>query len=282
MKIKHLPSIFKNRLKGKFLSSNGKLHDFIIVGAQKCGTTTIIKSLEKHPDIYITNFTYPKKAYGEVHFFNKSHMRLNGIDWYKTLFNKNKTSGEKTPCYMIKNKTMQRISRLVPNVKLIICLRDPVKRIVSHLNMVNTYKKKHGKKQRTIKDIINNPEFVNRGKYFTLINNNILPYFDISKIHISIVDEHPFEQESRNNDDTKNLWSRTANDNTRHINKTIDPILDFLDLEHLDINYNYYYVGKYNKKNELDSNTINSLKDIYENENKKLFDLIGREITAWI
>ena len=73
MKPKHLPKIVLNRIKGKFLVSKGKLPDFIIVGAQKCGTTTIIKSLEKHPDIAVTKYTYPEKAFGEVHFFNKSH-----------------------------------------------------------------------------------------------------------------------------------------------------------------------------------------------------------------
>ena len=89
MKAKHLPLIIKNRLKGFFFSQKGKLPDFIIVGAQKCGTTTIIKSLEKHPKVHITSYTYPKKAYGEVHFFNKKHMIHNGIGWYKTLFKKN-------------------------------------------------------------------------------------------------------------------------------------------------------------------------------------------------
>ena len=275
MKVKDLPSIVLNRIKGKFFSSHGKLPDFIIVGAQKCGTTTIIKSLEKHPKIAVTNYTYKDKAYGEVHFFNKSHMFLNGINWYKSLFNKNKVSGEKTPCYMTKKSTMARIKKNLPNVKIIICLRDPIKRIISHLNMVNTFTGNN----RELKDIINNPEFINRGKYFSLIQNNILPYFDESNIHISIVDEYQFKQTDIKDSNIKGLM---AKDNNRHINKTINPILQFLNLDKLDINYDYYYVGKYKTKKQEELETINKLKEIYDPENLKLFHLIGRTIDTWI
>ena len=192
------------------------LPDFIIIGSGRAGTTALYTYLIQHPSIFSAS-TENNESVGDLHFFE--YMISDKISWYKshfpTKFTKNYykfksknnfVTGEYTSTYMYNKNVPKRISKLLPNVKLIICLRDPVKRIVSHLNMVNTYKKKHGKKQRVIKDIINNPEFVNRGKYFTLINNNILPYFDISKIHISIVDEYPFEQESRNNDNTKNLW----------------------------------------------------------------------------
>ena len=274
MKPKHLPKIALNRIKGKLLSSKGKLPDFIIVGAQKCGTTTIIKSLEKHPEIAITNYTYPNKAYGEVHFFNKSHMFLNGMNWYQSLFKNNKVSGEKTPCYMTRRETMSRISQNLPEVKIIICLRDPIKRIISHLNMVNTFTGR----DRSLKDIVDNPEFLNRGKYFSLIENNILPFFDKSRLHISIVDENKFEQTDIKNSEIKGLM---AKDNKRHINTTINPILEFLNLEKLDIDYDYYYVGKYNKKEEVDIETINRLKEIYAPENSKLFDFIERDIENW-
>ena len=274
MKPKYLPKIAFNRIKGKFLYSRGKLPDFIIVGAQKCGTTTIIKSLEKHPDIAITNYTYPGKAYGEIHFFNKSHMFLNGINWYKSLFDRNKISGEKTPCYMTRQETMYRISQNLPKVKIIVCLRDPIKRIISHLNMVNTFTSNH----RSLKDILNNPEFIDRGKYFSLIKNNILPFFDKSRIHIAIVDENKYKQTDIKDSEIKGM---KAKDEKRHINMAIDPILEFLDLEKLDIDYDYYYVGKYNKNEEIDTNSINKLKKIYDQENSKLFDFIGRDIESW-
>jgi len=274
MKPKHLPKIAFNRIKGKLLASRGKLPDFIIVGAQKCGTTTIIKSLEKHPEIAVTKYTYPNKAYGEVHFFNKSHMFQSGMNWYRSLFDINKISGEKTPCYMTQKQTMLRISQNLPNVKIIVCLRDPVKRIISHLNMVNTFTSNH----RALKDILNNPEFLDRGKYFSLIKNNILPFFDKSRIHIAIVDENKYKQTHVKDSEIKGMKAR---DEKRHINMTIDPMLEFLNLEKLDIDYDYYYVGKYNKKEEVDTESIDKLKNLYAKENSKLFDFIGRDIESW-
>ena len=274
MKAKHLPLIIKNRTKGFFLGSKGKLPDFIIVGAQKCGTTTIIKSLEKHPDIHITNYTYPNKAYGEVHFFNKKHMMLNGIDWYKTLFKKNMICGEKTPCYMTKKTTMEKISQYIPNVKIIICLRNPVKRIISHLNMVNTF----NNQDRKIDDILNNPEFIDRGKYYSLIKNNILPYFNKSNIHITIVDEENYSASNIKESDIKGLM---ADDKSGHINSTMKPIFNFLSLEDLEIEYKYYYVGKYKNQKEINPKTMAQLKNIYKEDNEKLFDFIGRRIQSW-
>ena len=152
MKPKYLPVIIKNRVKALILKNRGKFPDFIIVGAQKCGTTTIIKSLDKHPRVHIANYIYPDKAFGEVHFFNKKHMMLNGINWYKSLFKKDMICGEKTPCYMTRKSTMEKIHKHLPDVKIIICLRNPVKRIISHLNMVNIYNKQN----RVIEEIINN------------------------------------------------------------------------------------------------------------------------------
>ena len=175
---------------------------------------------------------------------------------------------------MTRKDTMRRISENLPKVKIIICLRDPIKRIISHLNMVNTFTPR----KRSLEDIIHNPEFVNRGKYYSLINNNILPFFDKSNIHIAIVDEHKFEQTDVEDSNIKGLM---AKDKSRHINKTINPILEFLELEQLDIDYDYYYVGKYNKKEQADTSTINKLKEIYDPENSNLFNFIGRNIESW-
>jgi len=53
---------------------------------------------------------------------------------------------------MTRKSTMEKIHKHLPDVKIIICLRNPVKRIISHLNMVNTYNKQN----REIEEIINN------------------------------------------------------------------------------------------------------------------------------
>ena len=110
-------------------------------------------------------------------------------------------------------------------------------------------------------------------KYSVTRNDNwflkTIIYFNYEKE----TNEHKFKQTDVEDSNIKGLM---AKDKSRHINITINPILEFLELEQLDIDYEYYYVGKYNKKDQPDTNTINKLKEIYDPENSKLFNFIGR------
>ena len=67
--------------------------DFIIIGAQKSGTTWLVDMLRDHEGVFIPR--------DEVHFFNGHFDK--GIDWYASHFNeasKNQCIGEKTPDYL--------------------------------------------------------------------------------------------------------------------------------------------------------------------------------------
>lgn len=111
------------------------LPDFIIIGAQKAGTTSLFNYLSKHPDI-IPPITK------EVHYFDGG---LNpsidnfakGEKWYKSHFPlrsklKNKKTFEASPLYLFNPLAPYRIKELLPDVKLIALLRNPVDRAISH------------------------------------------------------------------------------------------------------------------------------------------------------
>jgi hypothetical protein len=101
--------------------------DFIIVGAQKCGTSALKRNLEMHDAISM--------AEGEIHFFNRPAKWSKGFDWYTGHFTRtDKVQGEKTPDYLDDPSAAQRIAGAFPEVKLIILLRDPVTRAYSHWN----------------------------------------------------------------------------------------------------------------------------------------------------
>lgn len=123
----------------KLTKSARILPDFIIVGAMKSGTSFLINYLSEHPYIKIPE--YQK----EIHFFD-NHF-YDGINWYKSYFptkiskqfNKkfkkiNFITGEKSPYYIFHPLAPQRIHSLLPKVKIIILLRNPVKRAYSHYN----------------------------------------------------------------------------------------------------------------------------------------------------
>jgi hypothetical protein len=102
------------------------LPDFLIIGAQKAGTTALYTYLRRHPSI-----TGP--AWKEVSFFDRQYTR--GAAWYRGNFplrSSGRTVGEASPSYLFHPLAPQRVAALLPDVKLIAILRDPVDRAYSH------------------------------------------------------------------------------------------------------------------------------------------------------
>lgn len=100
---------------------------FIIAGTQKGGTVALMENLNKHPDIHVVD---------EPHFFDDSNQFRKGFQFYESLFKTpKKIAGEKTPDYMYFPHVIDKIHAYDRNVKLIICLRDPIKRAYSQYNM---------------------------------------------------------------------------------------------------------------------------------------------------
>lgn len=108
------------------------LPTFIVAGAQKGGTTTLHNMLGQHPQIHVSR---PK----EVHYFDR-HYR-NGLDWYSAAFqptSEHRAWGEATPVYMYEPLARRRMCRDLPDVRLVIILRDPVARAYSNYWMNRT------------------------------------------------------------------------------------------------------------------------------------------------
>jgi Sulfotransferase domain len=114
---------------------NGKVErlDFIVAGAQKCGTTALHYQLEKHPQIVL-----PNKE--ELHFFDDENRFAQGAN-YRDLHDNFLPSsgaivaGESTPAYLYWRPAMERIWNYSNDIKLVILLRNPVDRAFSHWNM---------------------------------------------------------------------------------------------------------------------------------------------------
>jgi len=102
-----------------------KLPDFIIIGTQKGGTTSLFYYLYQHPEL---SFSHKK----EIYFFNLFFEK--GLAWYKSHFpfrNNKKITGEATPSYMFHPKAAGRVKSILPDVKLIVLLRNPIDRAYS-------------------------------------------------------------------------------------------------------------------------------------------------------
>lgn len=106
------------------------LPDFLIVGTARGGTTSLARYLNEHPDIYVPG--------PEVHFFNSDENWEKGPSGYAKFFagvGDGKRVGDKTPRYSICSLDSRyhpplprRIATMLPDAKLIWCLRNPVDR----------------------------------------------------------------------------------------------------------------------------------------------------------
>ena len=108
-----------------------RLPDFIIIGAAKSGTTSLCNYLSQHPSIFIS---IPK----EPCYFDKNVSWERGIEWYSSLFTR---AGNKQLCGEASTNytrwpqvdgVPELIQQIIPNVKLIYIMRDPVERAFSH------------------------------------------------------------------------------------------------------------------------------------------------------
>jgi hypothetical protein len=112
--------------------------DFIVIGTQKGGTTTLWRHLQSHPDLWLP----PSK---EAPFFSHDEVFAKGFDWYtQEFFSRSPESarlGTVTPHYMMGTadadvpEIARRIRAAVPRVRLIALLRDPIQRALSHYRM---------------------------------------------------------------------------------------------------------------------------------------------------
>ena len=135
------------------------LPDFVIIGAQRCGTTSLYNYLVEHPDV-------APAFIKETHFFDLYFGR--GLNWYRAYFpilsglswkepgagwlgrilpglswkehgpatagvrQRRLLTGESTPYYLFHPHAPQRVWEAVPGAKLILLLRNPVDRAYSH------------------------------------------------------------------------------------------------------------------------------------------------------
>jgi len=108
-----------------------RLPDFLIIGAMKCGTTSLYRHLGKHPEIGLSKDK-------ETDFFLSQNNFSRGLDWYASQFRGEAASariiGEASPNYSKRNEfpgVAERIFRTLPDARLIYMVRDPVERFVS-------------------------------------------------------------------------------------------------------------------------------------------------------
>ena len=109
---------------GQGIRAVGDLPAVLLIGAQKAGTTSLFNAIAAHPAI-----TAAQRK--ELHFFDENWQR--GRTWYRRGFVSNPTglNLEATPAYLFHPHAAARAAVTVPDARLIVVLRDPVRRALS-------------------------------------------------------------------------------------------------------------------------------------------------------
>ena len=168
---------------------------FLVIGAQKCATTWLSRNIGQHPDSFV-----PIKD--EIHFFNRQANYQKGIEWYRAQFtgySGQKAVGEFTPNYLWTSENTQEIqennhnrdiAKLVkkhyPDVKLIVSLRNPVKRAISSYYHQIRHKRVHP--NTSILDTANHYGIISMGFYDVHLKK-WFEYFDPDSFLILILEE---------------------------------------------------------------------------------------------
>jgi Sulfotransferase domain len=116
---------------------------FVVIGAMKSGTSSLHHYLRQHPEICMSRAKEPN-------FFIEARNFGKGADWYRSLFaDHTKVCGEVSPAYSKRHRhrgVPERLYGLVPQVRLIYILRDPIERMVSHY----LHNRIHGREARSL------------------------------------------------------------------------------------------------------------------------------------
>ena len=167
------------------------LPNLIVVGAMKCGTTSLHEYLDLHPSIRMSR---PK----EVDFFSGNNSNQS-LDWYRALFDGSfEIRGESSQNYSKHHHphfagAFARMSEIIPDVKLIYVVRDPIERYRSHILYNYFIESEAAERFNHSSD-----HFVKTGLYhFQMMD--MLKYFDLKQILVvDSSDLHQFRHETLN------------------------------------------------------------------------------------
>ena len=142
--------------------TGGALPDLVVIGAMKCGTTSLHAYLDAHPDVGMSrpkelNFFFGPEDAGNWH---------RGVGWYAAHFDPVcAVRGEASPGYTSPShpEVAGRMAALVPSARLLYAVRDPVRRAVSQYG----HHRREGSETRLPAEALLDPasQYVSRGRY---------------------------------------------------------------------------------------------------------------------
>lgn len=252
---------------------------FLIIGGQKCGTTSLYRYLSEHPLVVPS---YRK----EVSFFTGNFDK--GIDWYLAQFppleSQEKIAGEATPNYIFYPHAPKRVFEFFPEIKLVALLRDPVERAISHyyhnrhMNRILKTKKKreplslekaiareNGRIKADVKRLQTDENYNRCSEYnhYSYLTKGI--YVDQLKRWLEVF---PREQ----------LLILKSEDFFKNSNAIVKEVLTFLNLPEFELpEYKQHNKGFIKQKKQVSDAIKLQLAEYFQPHNQRLEEFLGRK-----
>lgn len=248
------------------------LPDFIIIGGQRCGTTSVYMNLINHPCV-------APAFRKEVHFFDNNFSK--GVTWYRAHFPSSVykyvkvrkvtfVTGEATPYYIFHPCAPQRIFNTVPRAKLIVILRNPVDRAYSHYH----HEVRIGVENLSFEDAIKKEEERLRGEAEKMLENE--NYYSFNHQHYSYLARGIYV------DQLKTWMSIFPRKQILILRNFFDDppaglkkVYEFLGLPDFESKYKKYSCAQYPK---MSTDMRKHLTDYFEPHNQRLYEYLGTDL----
>ena len=249
---------------------------FIIIGAQKAGTTALARNLALHPEISVFSGV-TEFGQKEIEFFNQ-HWEM-GASWYASHFqNTSAMVGEKTAELLHRTICHERLFQTNPQLKLIVLLRSPVERAYSQWKMAALHKR----------DEPNEFAFVIDRELATRGDNSVREAFYNCLPSRSSCWREGYVLKGMYAEQLRSLWSWFPKNQvfigiSEQIRK--DParvyarILAFLGVPYCELDFQEHFVGPASPP--MSSKIRSLLRDTYRIPNERLFSMLGGEPPEW-
>lgn len=273
-----------------FIGSSDIMFDFLIIGAQKCGTTALFDYMNKHPHCMGAN---GKETLLFTSFYREQMEKRDLINYFpfRNLIKGRKTLlFEATPDNVYEEMVPARIYSHNPDIKMILLVREPVSRAISEYNMACWYAIEKNKCVREDPEHEYFDRLKRPDKYpFEWFIQEELRKMDESGSRMPSVFHYPdFIRHGLYSDQLERYYRYFSpgqllviEDKELKVNKkqTLSQIEDFLEIPHFNWDENDLVnsnIGVYTQ--QMSAECKQSLKQFYKPWNDKFFEMIGKRM----
>ncbi|MBY0499588.1 MAG: sulfotransferase domain-containing protein [Nitrosomonas sp.] len=169
------------------------LPDFVVIGAFKAGSTSLHHYFSQHPSVFMTKVKEPNffafDSKNKVHAeMNRQQFMVTSLSEYESLFDDarvDQIKGEVSPYYLYSSVALQKMKEIVPTIKMIACLRNPVGRAYSHYLM----RLRSGKETKSPEEAFSEDAFWVRASLYANAIQSYQQIFDNNQLKFVLFDD---------------------------------------------------------------------------------------------